>query len=163
MSTFINKYILPSVFKVSSTSLRFKELLLANRVFVEGMNIENAINGFKIRLGRTNVLFFILWLLILTPVSIVFHTLLADMNGHLLIILTALLTGSYFITFSLFREYLIEKMAEQIIRKSWEIHLPLFSFDEYSLKVALFYGEAIEEEVSIGDLKRFIFDKLAAS
>jgi len=158
-----NKYILPFVFKVSPASLRFKELLQANRVFQEGMNVENSINGFKMRLGKTYILFFILWFLVLVPVSAVLHTGLAEMDGHLLIILTALLTGSYFITFSVFREFLIEKMALKVIKKAWGRHLPLFPFDEYAENVALYYGEAIEEEIAIGDLQRFIFDKLASA
>jgi hypothetical protein len=163
VSSFFDRRILSYVFKISPTPLRFKELLAANRVFEEGMNIENSISGFKLRLGRTYILFFVIWLLALIPVSIVLHGLLAKMDAHLLIILTALLTGSYFISFSVFREYLIEKMASKIIRKSWDRHLPLFSFDDNAKDVAVYYGEAIEEEIAIGDLQRFIFDKLASS
>ena len=161
MNRLVDRYILPYVFKVTPTPLRFKELLVANRVFQEGMNFENSIHGFKMRLGRTYFVFFLSWLLMLIPVSALLHSFLAEMNTHVLIILTALLTGAFFITFSMFREYLIDKMALKIIEKAWERHLALFEFSQYAKKVATFYGEAVEDEIAIGDLQRFIFDKLA--
>lgn len=163
MNRLLDLYILPFVFKVTPTPLRFKELLVANRVYEEGMNLENNIHGFKMRLGRTYFIFFILWLLLLIPISALLHSLLAKMDTHVLIILTALLTGAFFITFSMFREFLIDRIALKIIQKSWERHLAMFDFSEYSKSVATIYGEAVEEEVAIGDLQRFIFDKLSTS
>ena len=162
MSSFIDRRILPYVFKITPSPLRFKELLVANRVYEEGMNLENTIHGFKMRLGRTYFVFFLLWLGFLLPVSALLHSLLIDMDTHVLIILTALLTGAYFITFSIFRENLIDRVALGIIKKAWERHLSLFDFALYSEDVASFYGEAVEEEVAIGDLQRYIFDKLAS-
>ena len=163
MSGLIERYILPYVFKVTPTPLRFKELLVANRVYQEGMNLENSIHGFKMRLGRTYFIFFLLWFLILLPVSAILHSALAEINTHILIIMTALLTGAFFISFSMFREYLIDRISLQIITKAWERHLGLFDFDEYSKDVATFYGQAVEEEIGIGDLQRFIFDKLSGN
>lgn len=163
MNGLIDRYIIPYVFKVTPTPLRFKELLVANRVYQEGMNLENSIHGFKMRLGRTYFVFFMSWLLMLIPVSALLHSFLAAMDTHVLIILTALLTGAFFITFSMFREFLIDKVALQIIQKAWERHLALFDFEQYTKDVATYYGEAVEEEITIGDLQRFIFDKLSAS
>jgi hypothetical protein len=147
---------------MTTTTLRFKELLVANRAYVEGMNLENSIHGFKMRLGRTYFIFFLLWFLILLPVSAILHSALAEINTHILIIMTALLTGAFFISFSMFREYLIERIVLKIIKKAWERHLGLFEFKEYSKDVANYYGQAVEEEIGIGDLQRFIFDKLSS-
>ena len=163
MNAFLDRYILPYVFKVTPTPLRFKELLVANRVYQEGMNLENSIHGFKMRLGRTYFVFFITWLLMLIPISALLHSFLAEMDTHVLILLTALLTGAFFITFSMFREFLIDRVALKIIQKSWKRHLALFDFAQYAKEVASFYGEAVEEEITIGDLQRFIFDKLSTS
>lgn len=163
MNAFIDRYILPYVFKVTPSPLRFKELLVANRVYQEGMNLENSIHGFKMRLGRTYFVFFITWLLMLIPISALLHSFLAEMDTHVLIILTALLTGAFFITFSMFREFLIDRMALKIIKKAWKRHLALFDFSEYAKEVASFYGEAVEKEIAIGDLQRFIFDRLSSS
>lgn len=163
MNTLLDRYVLPYVFKVTPTPLRFKELLVANRVYQEGMNLENSIHGFKMRLGRTYFVFFVTWLLMLIPVSALLHSFLAEMDTHVLILLTALLTGAFFITFSMFREFLIDRVALKIIKKSWKRHLSLFDFDDHAKEVASFYGEAVEKEIGIGDLQRFIFDKLSAS
>lgn len=163
MNVLLDRYILPYVFKVTPTPLRFKELLVANRVYQEGMNLENTVHGFKMRLGRTYFVFFITWLLMLIPISALLHSFLAEMDTHVLILLTALLTGAFFITFSMFREFLIDRVALKIIQKSWKRHLSLFDFEHYAKEVASFYGQAVEEEIAIGDLQRFIFDKLSAS
>ncbi len=163
MHRFIDKFILPFIFNVTTGTLRFKELLVANRVYVEGMNLENTIHGFKMRLGRTYFVFFFLWLIFLVIVTAIFHSILAKINTHILIIMTALLTGAFFISFSMFREYLIDRIALKIITKAWERHLGLFDFNEYSKDVASYYGQAVEEEIAIGDLQRFIFDKLSSN
>ena len=161
--SFINNRIVPYVFKVSQVPMRFKELLKANKVYHDGMNIENNIHGFRMRLGRAYLVFLSLWLVALVVVTIVFHGLLAKVNCHALIIMTAVITGGFFITFSMFKESLIDRMAQQFIRKSWNRHLGLFDYDEKSKDVAHFYGEALEKEIPIGDLQRFIFDKLSDS
>ena len=141
--------------------MRFKEFLAANKVYHDGMNIENNIHGFRLRLGRTYLVFISLWMVLLVLITAIFHSILAKIDCHALIIMTALITGGFFITFTMFKEYLIDRMAQQVIRKAWGRHLGLFDYDQKAKEVAHFYGEAVEKEIPIGDLQRFIFDKLS--
>ena len=158
---FINTVIVPFVFKLTAAPMRFKELLNANKFYHDGMNLENNIHGFKLRLGRAYLVFFAFFLLINIPVVGVLHEIIKDFDSHVLIILTALITGSFFILFSMFKEFLVEKVALIIIQKGWSKHLSLFPFDEYGKDVAFLYGQAVEEEIAIGNLQHYIFDHLS--
>ncbi|KIM10306.1 MAG: hypothetical protein KU37_10945 [Sulfuricurvum sp. PC08-66] len=160
--TWIEKNIIPFCFKLNPAPMRFKELLNANKVYNDGMDYEHTIQGFKLRLGRTYLLFILLFILVNIPVLGVLHSILVHVNTHVLILLTAFITGAFFISFTLFKEYLIDKAARIIIKKAWQKHLSLFSFQEDSALVAQYYAQAIEDEIPIGDLQRYIFDKLSA-
>ncbi len=161
MFSFIDRKIIPYVFKISPNPLRFKELLSANKVYHDGMNIENNMHGFKLRLGRTYLVFFLLWFMILMPVTVALHSVLAKIDCHAMILMTVLLTGAFFISFSMFKEFLIDRVALMMIKKSWGRHFRLFDFEEQAKSVADYYGEAVEKEIPIGELQRFIFDKLS--
>lgn len=157
----INTFIVHFVFKLTATPMRFKELLNANKIYHDGMNLENNIHGFKLRLGRAYLVFFGLFLLINIPVIGVLHGALTSFDSHVLIILTALVTGGFFILFSMFKEHLVEQAALIIIEKAWNKHLSLFPFAKYGKEVAFLYGQAVEEEIAIGNLQHYIFDKLS--
>ncbi len=157
----VNDYIIPYVFKTNEMPMRFKELLSTNLIFQNGMNVEHSLHGFRMRLGRTYLVFFILWFLILAPVSILLHAILAKIDCHALILSTVLLTGAFFISFSLFKEFLIERKVELMIKRAWKRHLALFDYETQAKDLAEFYAQAIEEEIPIGSLQQFIFDKLS--
>ena len=157
----IDNVIIPYVFNISEIPMRFKELLNANKVFHEGMNLENNVHGFRLRLGRTYLVFFMMWSVVFVALSWILHFILVKIDFHVLIILTAIVTGLFFVGFSMFREFLIERAVKKLIEKAWKRHFALFDFKEQSKNVAQFYGEALEQEIPIGDLQRFIFDKLA--
>lgn len=160
--SFVNTFIIPYVFKVNPMPLRFKELLATNMIFQNGMNVEQSLQGIRLRLGRTYLVFFVLWLLFLTPLSLLLHHILAKIDCHALILSSMILTGAFFITFSLFKEFLIERKVELMIRRAWKRHLALFDYHTQARDLADYYAQAIEEEISIGNLQQFIFDKLSA-
>lgn len=149
------------VFRFSSEPMRFKELLNANKVYNDGMNLENNIHGFKMRLGRAYLVFMALFIVMNIPILGALHGVLLDFDTHIIIILTALITGSFFISFSMFKEFLIDRAALTIIKKAWQKHLSLFPFEEHSKEVAFFYGQAIEDEIAIGGLQQYIFNQIA--
>ena len=157
----LSRFIVEFVFRFSTQPMRFKELLNANKVYNDGMNLENNIHGFKLRLGRSYLVFFVLFIMINIPILGALHGVILDFDTHVIIILTALITGSFFISFSMFKEFLIDRAALVIITKAWDKHLSLFPFEKFSRDIASFYGQAIEDEIAIGNLQQYIFDKIA--
>jgi len=159
---FIRSTINPFVFKISEQPMRFQELMNANKIYNDGMNLEYNMTGFRVRLARVYLVFIILTLIIVTPPSIVFHSLLAKIDCHALIILSIVITVLLFSTFALFKSWLIEQVSKQLINEGWKNHFPHFDYQKNSQKVSHIYAEALENGIKSKDLQRYIITAMVS-
>jgi len=160
LTSLVHTKIIPFVFKISEQPMLFKELMHANKIYNDGMNLEYNMKGFRIRLGRIYFVYFALVLLISIPLSFIFHTQLAKIDCHALIISSIVFTILLFSSFSLFKSWLIEQVSSQLILKAWKNHFPHFDYAKNSQKVSTIYAQAIESGIQNKDLQRHIITKM---
>lgn len=159
---FTQTRIVPFVFTTCRQPMLFKELMHANKIYNDGMNLEYNMKGFRVRLGRIYLVFLALWLLILTPPSLIFHTLLAKIDCHALILSSIVFTVLFFSTFALFKAWLIEQVSKRLIMEAWKNHFPHFDYGKNSEKVSKIYSQAIENGVQNKDLQHYIITKMVS-
>ena len=148
------------VFKTSEQPMLFKELMQANKIYNDRMNLEYNMKGFRIRLGRLYLVFFFLAIVIATPVSFLLHTLLAKIDCHALILMSVAFTVIFFSAFALFKSWLIEKISKKLILEAWNNHFPHFDYKNNREKVSHIYEEALENGIKNKDLKHHVITKM---
>ncbi|MDD5118054.1 MAG: hypothetical protein PHP90_05635 [Sulfuricurvum sp.] len=158
--TFTDEKIIPYVFTLSDGPMLFRDLLKTNKMYQDGLKLEGKIPGFRLSTGRSFLVFIGLWNLIILPIAIAFHPLLAKIDCHLLIIMAILFTGMFFATYALYKEYLIDTVALKIIKSAWENHFPHFDYDLHAKEVAKIYSEALDKEIPHKNMQLYILDKL---
>lgn len=158
-----DRHILPFVFHTTKRPMLFIELLKANKMHHDGMKLEGNIPGFRLRLGRAYLLFFALWHLVILPGIALFHKPLAKLDCHLSIILAIVFTALVFVSFGLFKEWLIERMTQKVIKAAWEVHLPHFDYELHSAEVAQIYAKAVEQGIPKKEMHLYILNHLIAT
>jgi hypothetical protein len=153
-----NEKINPFIFVRSEDKLLFRELLKANKMIDDGMNLEGNIPGFKINLTRAYLVFILFWHLVLLPLVGIFHVWIAKIDCHALIITSVVFSWLFFASFSIFRSLLVEVVAKSIVKDSWKIHFPHFDYEKHHVLVSRLYGEAVEKELPKKDLELFIIN-----
>lgn len=162
IKTFIENKIIPFVFKISEQPMLFKELMHANKIYNDGMNLEYNMKGFRTRLGRMYLVYFLVVLFISTPVSFIFHKELTKIDCHVLIISSIIFTILLFSTFALFKEWLIEIVSTKLIVEAWKNHFPHFDYKNNRQKVSSIYAQALENGIQNKDLQRHIITKMVS-
>lgn len=148
------------VFNISNQPVLFHQLLQANKLYNDGLHLDGKKLGFRLKMGRAYIVFFVLIHLFIIPASLILHGLFAKLDCHASIVLTVIFTAVVFICFGLFKEWLEDEVARRRIREAWSIHFPLFTHKEYSKKVSEIYDEALLLDVQKKDLEQFVLDKL---
>ena len=97
---------------------------------------------------------------VLIPVSGLTHKPLADIDSHISIIGAVVITAIIFIGFNFFRAKMRDAITIELIKRSWKIHFPFFSYDEYSEKIEEIFEKSLKEEVSKRELEKYILDNL---
>lgn len=159
----MDEKIIPYVFTLSDAPMLFRDLLQTNKMYQDGLKLEGKIPGFRMSIGRSYIVFIVLWHLILLPSSAIFHTALAKIDCHLLIIMAILFTGMFFASYAIFKEYLIDSVALKIIKKGWVNHFPHFDYNLHAKEVAKIYSEALDKEIPHKNLQLYILDRLVES
>lgn len=162
MLSFVDRTIIPFVTRSNDQPLLLRELLEINKSHDDGLKLEGKIPGLKLRIGRTILVFLILWNLVMLPLSILFHKELEKIDCHLAILLAIVFTGMFFGTYIMFKEWLVDRMATQRIKEAWLNHFPHFSYEKHHLEVTGIYREALEKDVPHKELFLHIMNKLAA-
>lgn len=157
--TFKNK-ILDYIYIVSKQPILLRDLLIANRQYKEGMHVDPAKLGFRIKLTRAYLVYMGMILGILIPVSGLTHKPLADIDSHISIIGAVVITAIIFIGFNFFRAKMRDYITIELIKKSWKLHFPFFSYDEYSEKIEEIFEKSLKEEISKRELEKYILDNL---
>jgi len=153
--------ILNYVYTTSKQPVLLKDLLVASRQFLNGMEVNGTRLGFRLKLTRAYIVYIAIILIILIPISLITHGLLAKIDSHISIVGGMVITALIFMGFNYFRDMLQNKMTIASIKKAWQLHFPFFAYEEYSLKVNEFFEKAMREEISKRDLQKYILDRLA--
>ena len=156
----IKDRVLEYVYTISKQPILLKDLLVANRQHSEGMHVDPAKLGFRIRLVRAYIVYITIVLAILIPISLLTHKPLAVIDPHISILGAMIITAMIFIGFNFFRDRMRDSMTKVLIKRSWKLHFPYFSYEEYSSKIDKIFENAMKEEISKRDLEKYILDKL---
>ena len=157
----IKNKILEYVYTISKQPILLKDLLVANRQHSDGMHVEPAKLGFRIRLVRAYIVYIGLVLAVVVPISLLTHKPLAKIDAHISIIGAMIITAAIFIGFNFFRDRMRDSITKELIKRSWKLHFPYFSYEEYSEKIEEIFEKSIKEEISKRDLEKYIKDNLS--
>lgn len=157
--TFKNK-ILDYIYILSKQPILLRDLLEANRQYNEGMHVDPAKLGFRLKLGRAYLVYILIVLAILIPVTAITHKPLAGIDSHISILGAMVITALIFMGFNFFRAKMRDEISYRQIKKSWQLRFPYFAYDEYNKKIEAIYLQAMKDEVSKKDLEKYILDNL---
>ncbi len=157
----IENLIINLSFDKSDRPLSFMELLKANKIYDDKMSPQGQIPGIRLNLIKSSIIFVLLWHIIIIPVLILSHGILKDVDCHISIILAVLFTLLFFGTYSIFKEWLYEKMLLKKIKENWEHHFPLFTYEKNHEKITQLYTQALEKGIAKNKMRLFIFDNLS--
>ena len=149
----IKDKVLEYIYTISKQPILLKDLLVANRQHNDGMHVDPAKLGFRIRLIRAYQVYIGIVLAILVPISLLTHKPLAKIDPHISILGAMAITAAIFIGFNFFRDRMRDTMTKELIKRSWKLHFPFFSYEEYSSKINEIFEKAMREEVSKRDLE----------
>ena len=152
----IKSKILEYIYTVSKQPILLKDLLVANRQYNEGMHVDPAKLGFRLNLMRAYMVYIAIVLAILVPISLLTHKPLAKIDPHISILGAMIITAAIFIGFNFFRDKMRDIMTKELIKKSWKLHFPFFSYEDYSIKIEEIFEKSIKEEISKRDLEKYI-------
>ncbi len=156
----LNDKIVPYVFTLSDAPMLFREVLRINKMYQDGLKLEGNVPGFRFSVGRSYLIFTLLWHAVMLPIAIIFHQILVKVDCHLLIIMAVLFTGMFFALYAIFKEYLIDTVAHIILIRGWENHFPYFDYYAHAKEVAHIYADALDKEIPHKELQLYIFEKL---
>ncbi len=159
---YTERNIVPFVFRFSDQPMLFRELMEANRAYVQGHNLENSVSGFRLSISRTYLVFGIAWNLVIAFASLLFHFILIKLDCHFLIVLSVVFTILFFSSFAMFKSILLELVTKRMIKKGWALHFPHFDFDKHHGEVSKYYSQSIEEDIKPKELQLYIINKLVA-
>ena len=157
----IKDKILEYVYIISKQPILLKDLLVANRQHNDGMHVDPAKLGFRIRLIRAYIVYIGLVLAILIPASLLTHKPLAKVDAHISIVGAMIITAAIFMGFNFFRDRMRDSVTKELIKRSWKLHFPFFSYEEYSHKIDEIFESAMKEEISKRDLEKYILENLS--
>ena len=157
----IKNKILEYVYTISKQPILLKDLLVANRQHSDGMHVDPAKLGFRIRLVRAYIVYIGLVLAVVVPISLLTHKPLAKIDAHISIIGAMIITAAIFIGFNFFRDRMRDSITKELIKRSRKLHFPYFSYEEYSEKIEEIFEKSIKEEISKRDLEKYIKDNLS--
>ena len=157
----IKDKVLEYVYTISKQPILLKDLLVANRQHNDGMHVDPAKLGFRIRLVRAYIVYIAIVLGILVPISLLTHKPLAVIDPHISIVGAMAITAAIFIGFNFFRDRMRDTVTKELIKRSWKLHFPFFSYEEYSHKIDEIFENAMKEEISKRDLEKYILENLS--
>ena len=157
----VDDKILPYIFKVSEQPMLYRELIKANKQYDDKMKLEGNIPGMRIRIGRAIMVFAIIWhLFFVIPASAIFHIPLAKLNCHLSIILAVVITGFFFATYFMFKEWVIDRMSQKRIKEAWHNHFTHFDYELHHQEVSDLYAEALDHDIPSKEMQLYILNRL---
>ena len=157
----IKNKLLEYVYTISKQPILLKDLLVANRQHNDGMHVDPAKLEFRIRLIRAYIVYIGIVLAIIVPISLLTHKPFAKIDPHISILGAMVITAVIFIGFNFFRDKMRDTMTKELIVRSWKLHFPFFSYEEYSSKIDEIFEKAMKDEISKRDLEKYILENLS--
>jgi len=157
----IKDYIINYTYVISNQPVKLHELLSANSLLNEGMHLDGKKLGFRLKLGRAYLVFLVLINIVMLPITLITHEIFKFADCHISILITLFVTGLIFASFGLFKDCLSDEVALRRIKMMWNLHFPLFAYDEYNKKVDEIYKRSIANNISKTELERYIMDELS--
>lgn len=148
------------VFTVSKQPVLFRDLLRANVLFNEHMHVDPALLNFRKNLAHVYVVYSIICVVFLLPLTVLVHTIFKDIDIHFTITGTVVATSAVFMGFDMFYMWIRKAITQKLIKTAWQNHFPYFPYEKYNEKVEYLYNKAKKEEVPKANLERFILDNL---
>ncbi len=156
----LKQKIIDYVFKTSNQPVLFKDLLLANALYNEGMLVDPSKLKFRLIIKNALIAYALVCSVILIPLLAVTHAIFEHLDFHVSIIGTVFITSAVFIGFQYFLSWIRDEVTIKLIKKAWEIHFPYFPYEKYSKKVEKIYNEAMKKEIHSRELQQYIMNKL---
>ncbi len=150
------------VFEKPKYPMRFRELMEANRILIDNLEVSN-IPGLKFCRLKLYAIYFVLWNVLIIPLTLIFHPFLAKMDCHMAIVLAIIFTLLFFGTYKIFENRIKERAALRLIQEGWKNYLPHFPYEKYHQEVAQIYKEAIDRDIPKQKMEQFIIDRLIES
>ena len=158
----IKKSIISYIYNISKQPVKLSELLEANALFNEGMNLDGTRLGFRLKTGKAYFLFIVLIHIIIIPLSFLAHKLFAMLDCHASIIVAVIFTAFVFGMFSVFKDWTRDAVTKERIKNMWALHFPHFPYEEFNKEVSSIYEKAKVDEIKHVDLERYILDNLSS-
>jgi hypothetical protein len=157
----LKKMIISYVYIISHQPVKLQDLLMANQFVSEGIHLDGDKLGFRLKLGKAYLVFLVLVNIVLLPLSLVGHMIFRMADCHISIFVAIFMTGIIFAFFGIFRDWLTDEVAKTRIKMMWNLHFPLFKYEDYSQEINQIYLKSIEENIKKQDLERYILDNLS--
>jgi len=159
----IKEKILLYIYNISNQPVKLDRLLQANLLYQEGMKLDGSKLGFRIRLARAYLIFFLLIHIVIIPIALIFHNVIKNLDCHIAILLAIIFTSFLFGLFSIFKQNSADMISQLRIKQVWKLHFPHFPYEQYNNEIAKIYSQALKEDIKISDLERYILDNLTLS
>lgn len=156
----IKEKIVDFVFRTSKQPVLFKDLLLANAYFNEGMYVDSGKLGFRMNIINAYIAYAGICFVILAPLFALTHNFFTILDFHISIVGAIFATSCVFIGFSFFKSWIRDAIALKQIKKAWALHFPFFAYEKYNKKVEEVYNEAIKKEIPKKELEQYVLDAL---
>jgi len=157
----IKDKILEYVYIISKQPILLRDLLIANRQYNEGMHVDPSKLGFRLKLTRAYIVYMGIVLGVLIPLSGLTHKPLADIDSHISIVGAVAITAVIFMGFNFFKAKMRDAITIELIKRSWKLHFPFFSHEEYSMKIEEIFEQSLKDEISKRELEKYILNKLS--
>ena len=151
------------IYNISNQPVKLDGLLQANLLYQDGMKLDGSKLGFRLRLARAYLVFFLLIHILIIPIALIFHNVIKNLDCHIAILLAIIFTSFLFGLFSIFKQNSADMISQLRIKQVWKIHFPHFPYTEYSQDIAKIYAQALKEDIKTSDLERYILDNLTLS
>lgn len=156
----IKDKIIDFVCTISNQPVRYKDLLLANALFNEGMLVDPAKLNFRISIRKTYIVYAVICFCLIAPMVLISHFVFINIDTHVPILGVIIVTSAVFIGYNYFRYWIRKTVTARLVKKSWSIHFPYFAYEKYSKEVEKLYNEIIKKELPRKDWEQYILDGL---
>jgi hypothetical protein len=158
----LKENIISYIYNISKQPVKLSELLQANVLFQEGMQLDGTKLGFRLITGRAYLVFIILINITLVPLALIAHALFAKLDCHASIIVAIVFTAFVFGIFNFFKDWTIDAISKKRIKQMWSLHFPHFPYEEFNSEILSIYEKAKDEDIKQVDLERYILDNLSS-
>ncbi len=156
----LEQKIIDYVYVVSKQPVLYKDLLHANCLYNEGMNVDAGKLNFRMRLNRAYLVYGIICFFVLAPLTMLTHVIFTKLDFHVSIIGSIIGTSCVCMGFGVFKQWIRKELTKRLIKEAWLVHFPYFPYEKYNQKIEIIYQKSIKEEILKKDLEQYVLNEL---